>query len=90
MRNLSKHSDGRGDYAFVKFIACIPSDCIEVRYKRRRKTMELVSYAVYGAGSICYVNHDTTKRMRTKYGADLAPLLKLEQQANPNRPIHVL
>ena len=56
----------------------------------RRKTLESVSYAVYGAGSICYVNHDTTKRMRTKDGTDLAPLLKLEQQANPNRPIHVL
>ena len=76
--------------AFVEFIARIPSNCIEVRYKRRRKTMELVSYAVYGTGSVCYVSHDTTECMRKKYGTDLAPLLKLEQQRNPNRPIHIL
>ena len=49
-RNL-KYDEGNGDYAFVEFIERIPSNCIEVRYKRkRRKRIELVSYAVYGDG----------------------------------------
>ena len=89
-RNLGKQDEGNGDYAFVEFIERIPSNCIEVRYKRKRRTIELVSYAAYGAGNVCYVSHETTERMRKKYGNDLAPLLKLEQQRNPNRPIHVL
>ena len=88
MRNLNKHSDERGDYAFVKVIACIPSNCIEVRYKRRRRMMELVSYAVY-VKQICHVSHQTTQALG-KSGRNLSPLLAIEQEHNPDLPIHIL
>ena len=39
-RNLGKHDEGTGDYVFVELITRIPSHCIQVCYKRRRKTMK--------------------------------------------------
>jgi hypothetical protein len=87
-RNLGKHDEGTGDYVFVELITRIPSHCIEVCYKRRRKTMKLRSYAVYGDHR--YVSHAATEHNRKQYGIDLAPLLKLEHERNPDLPIHVL
>jgi hypothetical protein len=69
-RNLGKHDEGTGDYVFVELVTCIPSHCIEVCYKRGRKTMKLMSYAVYG--DHCYVSHATTEHNRKQYGIDLA------------------
>ena len=88
MRNIGKHCDDRGDYAFVECIKRIPSNCIEVRYKRRRRMMELVSYAVY-VQQICHVSHQTTHTL-SKSGRNLSPLLAVEQEHNPDLPIHIL
>lgn len=87
-RNL-KYDEGNGDRIFVEYIARIPSRCIEVRYTKSRKRIKLLSYAVYG-DHCCYVSHATTEHMRKVNGIDLAPLLKLEQERNPDLPIHVL
>ena len=60
-RNLGKQDEGTGDYVFVELITRIPSHCIEVCYcyKRRRKTMKLMSYAVFGRPLLR--SHETTE-----------------------------
>jgi hypothetical protein len=50
--------------------------------------MELVSYAVY-VQQICHVSHQTTQTL-SKSGRNLSPLLAVEQERNPDLPIHIL
>ena len=50
--------------------------------------MELVSYAVY-VQRICHVSHRTTQAL-SKSGRNLSPLLAIEQEHNPDLPIHIL
>ena len=80
-RNLGKHDEGTGDYVFVELITRIPSHCIEVCYKRTRKTMKLMSYAVYG--DHCYVSHATTEHNRKQYGIDRPHCSSSNRSATP-------
>ena len=84
--NLGRHHN---DYVFVEYTQRIPSNRIEVRYSKGWRRIKLLSYAVNGDYGCC-VSHATTEHMRKVDQIDLWPLLKLEQERQPELPIHVI